>query len=93
MSGDEELVKRLRGLSNNDSNIKSNYIGLTMIQAADAIEELSKRIDRAVELYNRGVEKSALYEALVGIAPAPPKDEAPAGPYDLLYEEGGTNTT
>lgn len=57
--------------------------------AADAIEELSKRIDRAVELYNRGVERSAMYEALVGIAPEPPKEEAPAGPYDLLYEEGG----
>jgi hypothetical protein len=38
----EELVKRLRNISNSDSNIKSNYIGLTMIQAADAIEELSK---------------------------------------------------
>lgn len=38
----EELVKRLRDISNSDSNIKSNYIGLTMIQAADAIEELSK---------------------------------------------------
>ena len=44
--------------------------------AADDIEELSKRIDRAVELYNRGVEKSAMYEALVGIAPEPPKEEA-----------------
>ena len=44
--------------------------------AADAIEELSKRIDRAVELYNRGVERSAMYEALVGIAPEPPKEEA-----------------
>jgi hypothetical protein len=38
----EELVKRLRDISNSDSNIKSNYIGLTMIQATDAIEELSK---------------------------------------------------
>jgi hypothetical protein len=28
-----------------------------------------------VELYNCGVEKSAMYEALVGIAPEPPKDE------------------
>jgi len=46
-------------------------------EAADAIEELSKRIDRAVELYNRGVVKSAMYEALVGIAPEPPKEEAP----------------
>ena len=44
--------------------------------AADAIEELSKRIDRAVELYNRDVERSAMYEALAGIAPEPPKEEA-----------------
>lgn len=44
-------------------------------QAADAIEELSKRIDRAVELYNRGVEKSAMWEALEGISPEPPKEE------------------
>ena len=36
----EELVKRLRNISNSDSNIKSNYIGLTMIQAANAIEFL-----------------------------------------------------
>lgn len=41
----DELVKRLRDISNSDSNIKSNYIGLTMIQAADAIEKLNKRID------------------------------------------------
>lgn len=41
----EELVRRLRNISNSDSNIKSNYIGLTMIQAADAIEELSREID------------------------------------------------
>ena len=47
-----------------------------VMEAADAIEELSKRIDRAVELYNRGVERSAMYEALVGIAPEPPKEEA-----------------
>ena len=39
----EELVKRLRDISNSDSNIKSNYIGLTMIQAADAIEKLEKK--------------------------------------------------
>ena len=31
------LVKRLRDIINSD--IKSNYIGLTMMQAADAIEE------------------------------------------------------
>ena len=38
----EELVKRLRDIAKSDSNIKSNYIGLTMLQAGDAIEELSK---------------------------------------------------
>lgn len=38
----DELVQRLRDISNSDSNIKSNYIGLEMLQAADAIEELSK---------------------------------------------------
>lgn len=38
----DDLVKRLRDISNSDSNIKSNYIGLTMMQAADAIEELSR---------------------------------------------------
>lgn len=35
---------------------------------------------------------------LIGDAPTvipaePPKDETPTGPYDLLYEEGGANTT
>lgn len=44
-------------------------------EAANIIEELSKRIDRAVELYNCGVEKSAMYEALMGIAPESPKEE------------------
>lgn len=44
-------------------------------EAADAIEELSKRVDRAVELYNRDDERSAMYEALAGIAPEPPKEE------------------
>lgn len=38
----DDLVKRLRDISNSDSKIKSNYIGLTMLQAADAIEELSR---------------------------------------------------
>lgn len=42
--------------------------------AADAIEELSRRIDRAVDLYNRNVEKTAMYEALAGISPEPPKE-------------------
>lgn len=45
----EELVKRLRDISNSDSNIKSNYIGLTMIQAADAIEQLAKDLEESKE--------------------------------------------
>lgn len=48
----EELVKRLRNISNSDSNSKSNYIGLTMIQAADAIDELStenKKLDETIK--------------------------------------------
>ena len=61
-----ELIKALR----------TGYCYYTLLEeAADAIEKLSKRIDRAMELYNRGVERSAMYEALVGIAPEPPKEE------------------
>ena len=42
--------------------------------AWQAIEELSRRIDRAVDLYNRNVEKTAMYEALIGLSPEPPKE-------------------
>lgn len=45
------------------------------IDAADALEEMNRRIDRAIELYNRNVEKSAMYEALAGISPESPKEE------------------
>lgn len=45
-----------------------------MAMAVDAIEELQTRIDRAVGLYNRDVEKTAIYEALIGISPEPPKE-------------------
>lgn len=70
----EELVKRLRA----QAEVERFFTGEEMLylQAADAIEELSKRIDRAVELYNRGVERSTMYEALAGIALEPPKEEA-----------------
>lgn len=44
----DELVKRLRDISRSDSNIKSNYIGLTMLQAADAIEELAAKYNKAI---------------------------------------------
>ena len=50
----EELVKRLRDISSSDSNIKSNYIGLTMIQAADAIEELQKALNAVNDAHNEG---------------------------------------
>lgn len=56
-----------------DHNFK--FAAETIAEAADAIEELSKRVDRAVELYNRGVVKSAMYEALAGIAPEPQKEK------------------
>ena len=84
----EELVKRLRAVTDGSHEDKCDgcpydedypccvdCLDTMLKQAADAIEELSKRIDRAVELYNRGVERSAMYEALVGIAPEPPKEE------------------
>lgn len=37
----DELIKRLRDIARSDGNIKSNYIGLSLLQAADAIEELT----------------------------------------------------
>ena len=75
----EELVKRLREYAKEHCPLDrgSGICGcIDACEAADAIEELSKRIDRAVELYNRDVERSAMYEALAGIAPEPPKEEA-----------------
>ena len=78
----EELVKRLKAcVANgkcgccpmNDGNCPGEL--QIVNEAADAIEKLSKRIDRAVKRYNRGFEKSAMYEALVGIAPEPSKEE------------------
>lgn len=65
----EELVRRLR--SHNGWALNK-----TLDDAADAIEELNKRIDRAINLYNRNVEKTAIYEALIGISPEPPKEDA-----------------
>lgn len=41
----DELKKRLRDIASHDSRIKSNYIGLALLQAADAIEKLSARVD------------------------------------------------
>ena len=46
-----------------------------MDEAANAIEELSRRIERAVDLYNRNVEKTAMYEALIGLSPEPSKED------------------
>ncbi len=48
----------------------------TYKEAVDAIEGMNRRIDRAIELYNRNVEKSAMYEDLAGISPEPPKEES-----------------
>ena len=67
----DELVKRLR----NPWGFNGLIFELTNL-AADVIEELNRRIDRAIELYNRNVEKSAMYEALAGISPEPPKEES-----------------
>lgn len=52
----EELVKRLLDISNSDSNIKSNYIGLTMKQAADIIEELSREYESIEKSLTESVE-------------------------------------
>ena len=75
----EDLIENLRFNARQVQQFGSTVwkIGteVLLFDAADAIEELSKRINRAVELYNRGVEKSAMYEHLVGIAPEPPKEK------------------
>lgn len=75
----EELVKRLRDISNRDSNIKSNYIGLTMIQAADAIDELSKYVNTIRRLKSEGwyLQQTKNHDGYVAVAtmplPEPPK--------------------
>ena len=77
----EELVKRLRTCGNSLSCNKCKWRpecdgpSEAMRKAADAIEELSRRIERAVDLYNRNVEKTAIYEALIGLSPEPPKED------------------
>ena len=71
----DELVKRLRDRAGAFDYDGRPDIACDYEQAADAIEELSRRIDRAVKLYNRNVEKTAMYEALAGINPEPPKEE------------------
>ena len=81
----EDLIKRLRDSEHEidcslcdrdccypDGKVHSKCI---IIEASDAIEEMNRRIGRAIELYNRNVEKSAMYEALAGISPEPPKEE------------------
>lgn len=66
----DELVERLRS-----GRYTLEDLSIILPEAADAIEKLSKRINRAIELYNRNVEKTAIYEALMGISPEPPKGE------------------
>ena len=46
-----------------------------MKNAAKAIEEQNRRIDRAVDMYNRNIEKTSMYEALIGLNPEPPQEE------------------
>ena len=68
----DELVKRLRDMAQSDGNIKSNYIGLSLLQAADAIEELIRKekfhaflwntiqpneMEAYLSMYNAGNEK------------------------------------
>jgi hypothetical protein len=44
--------------------------------------------------YDDGLKVLGIIGSTPPVIPAePPKDEAPAGPYDLLYEEGGAGTT
>lgn len=45
-----------------------------MKNAAKAIEEQNRRIDRAVDIYNRNVEKTAMFEVLIGLSPELPKE-------------------
>ncbi len=74
----EELVKRLREESEIERWLQPHSANETpklLNDAADAIEELSRRIERAVDLYNRNVEKTAIYEALIGLSPEPPKED------------------
>ena len=83
----EELIKRLRNCTSDtvedcagcpyQGGYKGTYCMNGLVtDAADALEEMNRRIDRAIELYNRNVEKSAMYEALAGISPEPPKEES-----------------
>ena len=46
-----------------------------MKNAAKAIEEQNRRIDRAVDMYKRNIEKTSMYEALIGLSPEPPQEE------------------
>ncbi|MBQ3850295.1 MAG: hypothetical protein II747_07575 [Clostridia bacterium] len=77
-----DYEKQLRALREADllsmcgeCGYKGDKKGPLFSKAADAIEELQTRIDRAVGLYNKNVEKTAMYETLIGISPEPPKEE------------------
>lgn len=52
----DELIQRLRDIARSDGNIKSNYIGLSLLQAADAIEELIAKLNHADEQIEKLVE-------------------------------------
>ena len=66
----KELIKELRDYA---ASRKGEIAELTG-KAADAIEQLEQRIDRAIDLYNRNIEKTAMYEAVIGITPEKPKE-------------------
>lgn len=61
----EDQIKRLRDIASHDSNIESNYIGLTLLQAADAIEAMN-------------CELKSLYK-LLGTHPDPRGENGEAG--------------
>lgn len=65
-----EKEKNVNCLARNEEDCRREL----MAQAADAITELQGRIERAINLYNRNVEKTAMYEVLEGISPEPPKE-------------------
>ena len=60
---------------------------------ADALREKKKKNGENEYIYDTNAILCNLDAAPAIIPAEPPKDEAPTGPYDLLYEEGGANTT
>lgn len=67
MNNYEELIKRLRDIARSD--IKSNYIGFSLLRAADAIEELTKESERWQ------AEAKNWYLAYMGLLPTREEEE------------------